>query len=320
MKLKKTIFRRYAGTPTALVVLILLVMQLAAQQDRRQGLRDQVESIRRQGRDAEAVAIAEEALRVATFNPMAAATSANDLVLLYENQRRYSEAEPLFRQMLDFSRTYFKSDPAKIARYENHLANVYVADGKYTEAEEALCDALALDERAFGMVNAQVALDLDGLANVGSALDDYHLTESYLTRALAIRRKILPPDDPLIAATLNTESTDLIRWTVIYGLNNPIVSVSRATVAVDGNGIPTSTGGVQVTIPADTPVVGTTMGFFAGRVYAPSATKYDSEDVTVLFAGYHRQKPKNGLGDYRTIGRVSLHSQIPLAAVGSSGD
>ena len=28
----------------------------------------------------------------------------------------------------------------------------------------------------------------------------------------------------------------------------------------------------------------------------------------VFFAGYHTPKPKNGLGDYRTIGRVSLHS------------
>ena len=116
------------------------------------------------------------------------------------------------------------------------------------------------------------------------------------------------------------ESTDLLHWKVIYGLNNPIASVSRATVFVDANGVPTSTGGVPVTIPANTPVVGTTMGFFSGRVYAPNATKYDSHDVTVVFAGYHTQKPKNGLGDYRTIGRVSLHSQIELEAVGSTGE
>jgi hypothetical protein len=43
-------------------------------------------------------------------------------------------------------------------------------------------------------------------------------------------------------------------------------------------------------------------------VYAPSATSFDSHDITVIFAGYHTQKPKNGLGDYRAIGRVSLHA------------
>jgi len=29
-------------------------------------------------------------------------------------------------------------------------------------------------------------------------------------------------------------------------------------------------------------------------------------------AGYHTPKPKNGLGDYRTIGRVSLHSDLEI--------
>ena len=116
------------------------------------------------------------------------------------------------------------------------------------------------------------------------------------------------------------ESRDLIHWTVIYGLNNPIASVSRVTVAVDANGTPASTGGMGITIPAEMPVVGTTMGFFAGRVYAPSGTKFDRQDITVVFAGYHTQKPKNGLGDYRTIGRVSLHSSVALEAVGSDGN
>jgi hypothetical protein len=62
----------------------------------------------------------------------------------------------------------------------------------------------------------------------------------------------------------------------------------------------------------------------AGRVYALSATKFDDDNITVIFAGYHTQKPKNGLGDYRTIGRVSLHSSQRLIAVGqdigSDGD
>jgi len=117
------------------------------------------------------------------------------------------------------------------------------------------------------------------------------------------------------------ESTDLIHWTVINGINNPIASVFPATVNVDANGVPATGNGTQLaTIPASTPAVGNTLGFFAGRVYAPSGTQFDSKDITVVFAGYHTQKPKNGLGDYRTIGRVSLHSQTPLATVGLSGN
>jgi hypothetical protein len=40
----------------------------------------------------------------------------------------------------------------------------------------------------------------------------------------------------------------------------------------------------------------------------PSATLQDHHNISVVFAGYHTPKPKNGLGDYRTIGRVSLQS------------
>jgi len=118
------------------------------------------------------------------------------------------------------------------------------------------------------------------------------------------------------------ESHDLIHWTVINGINNPIVSTSPFTIQVDSSGVPVAAGatGTTITVPATTPVAGKTMGFFAGRVYAPSAVRASFNDATVIFAGYHTQKPKNGLGDYRTIGRVSLHSSQPLLVVGSPGD
>jgi hypothetical protein len=115
------------------------------------------------------------------------------------------------------------------------------------------------------------------------------------------------------------ESADLIHWTVVNGINNPIVSTQPFTIAVDPNGIPAA-GGASITVPANKPVTGNTMGWFAGRVYAPSGTIFDSHNVTVLFAGYHTQKPKFGLGDYRTIGRVSLHSDRAILAIGQGGD
>jgi hypothetical protein len=110
------------------------------------------------------------------------------------------------------------------------------------------------------------------------------------------------------------ESHDLIHWQVINGINNPIISTAAATLSVDANGVPPATGpGTQmVTIPANPPVAGNTQGWFAGRTYAPSVTLYDRDHVTVIFAGYHTQKPKNGLGDYRTIGRFSLRASAPL--------
>jgi hypothetical protein len=107
------------------------------------------------------------------------------------------------------------------------------------------------------------------------------------------------------------ESKDLLHWQVINGINNPIAHTAPYKLAVNAAGVPDA-GGTLVTVPSQTPVAGDTMGFFQGRIYAPSATLFDHHDVTVIFAGYHTQKPKNGLGDYRTIGRVSLHSSERL--------
>lgn len=117
------------------------------------------------------------------------------------------------------------------------------------------------------------------------------------------------------------ESSDLLHWTVVNGINNPVVSTAPFTIAVDANGAP-SASGTPVTVPATKPVAGDTLGFFSGRVYAPSGAIADDHDLTILFAGYHTQKPKNGLGDYRTIGRVSLHSSQPIldASTNTAGE
>jgi hypothetical protein len=113
------------------------------------------------------------------------------------------------------------------------------------------------------------------------------------------------------------ESTDLIHWTVINGINNPIASVFPVKMAFDANGIPNPAGTLTM-IPSSEPVVGDTQGFFEGRIYAPSGVQLDKKDVTVMFAGYHTARPKNGLGDYRTIGKVVLHSSKPIAQIGTN--
>jgi hypothetical protein len=76
--------------------------------------------------------------------------------------------------------------------------------------------------------------------------------------------------------------------------------------------------GSPITVPSNTPITGGTMGWYQGRVYAPSATLDGHHDLTVVFAGYHTAKPKNGLGDYRTIGRVSLHSNKVIQDVSTN--
>ncbi|MBV9578011.1 MAG: hypothetical protein JO057_05415 [Chloroflexi bacterium] len=116
------------------------------------------------------------------------------------------------------------------------------------------------------------------------------------------------------------ESTDLLNWTVVNGLQNPILIASPYNVTVDASGA-YSASGSTVSVPMTPAIGGVTSGFFAGRVYAPSATRSAEDDhasdnaLNVFFAGYHTPKPKNGLGDYRTIGRVTLRTNQHIEAL-----
>jgi len=115
------------------------------------------------------------------------------------------------------------------------------------------------------------------------------------------------------------ESTDLRHWSVVNDLNNPMLIASPYTINVDSMGAPVfGGGGILVSVPAAPPVGGMTSGFFAGRVYAPSATLAEDNTLNVFFAGYHTPKPKNGLGDYRTIGRVSLHASQRIVGLSTN--
>jgi hypothetical protein len=107
------------------------------------------------------------------------------------------------------------------------------------------------------------------------------------------------------------ESTDLRNWTVINGIQNPIASIIPLTVTVNGS---------PVTIPANKPVVGNTLGWFDGRTYSPSFVKTGEHDGVLSFAGYHTPRPNDDRGDYRGIGSVRLHSAREIRAVSNGAD
>ena len=106
------------------------------------------------------------------------------------------------------------------------------------------------------------------------------------------------------------QSTDLRNWTVINGIQNPIASTIPLKVNVNG---------VAVTIPANRPVVGDSLGWFNGRIYGPSFVRMGEHDGVMTFTGYHTPRPNDDRGDTRGIGSVRLHSSQNIVAI-SNGD
>jgi hypothetical protein len=109
----------------------------------------------------------------------------------------------------------------------------------------------------------------------------------------------LDGDSDSFHAIAYAESPDLINWTVINGINNPIASVATVGPVTD----PVT--GQPVTIPANPPVVGATQTWFGGRVYGPQAMWASPTTVNLIFAGYDAAYSAD-ISDYRTIGYVQL--------------
>jgi hypothetical protein len=107
------------------------------------------------------------------------------------------------------------------------------------------------------------------------------------------------------------ESSDLRNWTVINGIQNPLASIIPLTVIVNGS---------PITVPANRPVVGNTLGWFDGRIYSPSFVQTSEHDGVLNFAGYHTPRPNDDRGDYRGIGSVRLHSAREIVAVSNGTD
>jgi hypothetical protein len=120
----------------------------------------------------------------------------------------------------------------------------------------------------------------------------------------------LDGDSDAFHAIMYAESngSDLTNWTVINGINNPIASIAQQTGLTDPQ-----TGATNVTIPANTPLVGQSVGggqfdWFSGRVYGPQAIVTSPNTVSLVFSGYNAgfQASPRDYSNYRNIGQVNL--------------
>jgi hypothetical protein len=70
--------------------------------------------------------------------------------LLYTNQGRYADSEPLYRRSLAIREKTIGADHPYVARLLNDLAEVYRAQGLYAEAELLHKRSLAIRENTLG--------------------------------------------------------------------------------------------------------------------------------------------------------------------------
>ncbi|MFN5891034.1 MAG: tetratricopeptide repeat protein, partial [Dolichospermum sp.] len=133
----------------------------------------------------------------------ALATSLNNLALLYHNQGKYSEAEPLYLDALEMKRRLFTGDHPNVATSLNNLASLYHKQGKYSEAEPLYLDALEMTKRLFTGDHPNVATSLNNLANLYDSQGKYSEAEPLYLDALKMTKRLFTGDHSNVASILN---------------------------------------------------------------------------------------------------------------------
>lgn len=127
----------------------------------------------------------------------------NELALLYDNQGRYAEAEPLYLRSIAIHEKNRGKDTPDAASPLDNLASLYEKQGKYKQAERLHQKALELREKALGKDHPDVAISLNNLAFLYDAQGKYTDAEPLYSRSIAIDEKALGKDHPRLATGLN---------------------------------------------------------------------------------------------------------------------
>ena len=117
---------------------------------------------------------------------------------------RWSEAMPVFREVIRVRTLYLAPDAPEIASAMTSLAHCYLAMSMPDAAESLLRDTLAMTEKRLGANHAETAAALGTLGEALRTAGQAAEAQELLNRALAILDKPATRDDPSVARYLSS--------------------------------------------------------------------------------------------------------------------
>lgn len=130
------------------------------------------------------------------------ATSLNNLGGIHYAQGEYTKALPLFREALEIRQKTLGPTAPEVAASLNNLAGVHQSLDQFAQAEPLYQQALELS-RQEGPISLRTADALNNLASLHRAMGRYGEALPRFEQSLDIRRSVLGPRHPLVAASLN---------------------------------------------------------------------------------------------------------------------
>lgn len=140
-----------------------------------------------------------------------AAMNLGNLALEYHRQKKFEEAEPLYRHALAFREKFFGPHHATVATGLNNLAILLRDQGKYEEAEALFRRSLWITEKSLGPDHPKVARRLANLAGLALMQERFTEAEFLFKRILAIGEKHQQTALPEVRASLRNYAEALER-------------------------------------------------------------------------------------------------------------
>jgi tetratricopeptide (TPR) repeat protein len=127
----------------------------------------------------------------------------NEIALVYYENAKYKEAEPLMKRALKIDEASLGKDHPDVATDLNNLGQLYQDTNRLKEAEPLMKRALKIDEASLGKDHPKVAIDLNNLAQLYKKTNRLQEAEPLLQRALKIDEDSFGKDHPEVATDLN---------------------------------------------------------------------------------------------------------------------
>lgn len=125
------------------------------------------------------------------FEHAGVAVLSSKLADLYIEQKKYAEAEPLYRRAVSILEKFFGAKDPEVAGALVKLAELQTQQAKYLDAERTLWRALEIRQAAHGQDHEEVANCLDKLADVQNKQANPEQAQRLYQSSVAIKEKVL---------------------------------------------------------------------------------------------------------------------------------
>jgi tetratricopeptide (TPR) repeat protein len=142
----------------------------------------------------------EQAELIGSLNPRLA-DSLNELGILYANQHKYAQAEPVFQRALGVSVAALGPDHPDVATILRNMGILKASLQQYAEADLLLSRSLSLTDRILGHEHPIVAVTMRTIALFQVIQGHYKEAERFIRRSLEISEKALGSNHPEVAAS-----------------------------------------------------------------------------------------------------------------------